>query len=69
MKPSKKQIEFCETLKNILQGWIDSNDINSPSHFTIIEEFIETNLESLPEIDKDILIRSFGDLLTYIRKL
>ena len=69
MKASEKQIEFCTTLKGILQFWITSNDINSPSHFTIIEEVINNELEPLPERDKELLIGAFGDLLTYVRKL
>ena len=69
MKASEKQIEFCTTLKGILQFWITSNDINSPSHFTIIEEVINNELEPLPEKDKKLLIDAFGDLLTYVRKL
>lgn len=69
MKASEKQIEFCTTLKGILQFWITSNDINSPSHFTIIEEVINNELEPLPERDKELLIDAFGDLLTYVRKL
>jgi hypothetical protein len=69
MKASEKQIEFCTTLKGILQFWITSNDIDSPSHFTIIEEVINNELEPLPERDKELLINAFGDLLTYVRKL
>ena len=69
MKASEKQIEFCTTLKGILQFWITSNDIDSPSHFTIIEEVINNELEPLPERDKELLIGAFGDLLTYVRKL
>ena len=69
MKASEKQIEFCTTLKGILQFWITSNDIDSPSHFTIIEEVINNELEPLPERDKELLIDAFGDLLTYVRKL
>ena len=69
MKASEKQIELCTTLKGILQFWIDSNDINSPSHFTIIEEAIENELEFLPEDDRRLLMDAFGDLLTYVRKL
>jgi hypothetical protein len=69
MKASEKQIEFCTTLKGILQFWITSNDIDSPSHFTIIEEVINNELEPLPEKDKELLIDAFGDLLTYVRKL
>ena len=69
MKASEKQIEFCTTLKGILQFWITSNDIDSPSHFTIIEEVINNELEPLPERDKELLMGAFGDLLTYVRKL
>ena len=69
MKASEKQIEFCTTLKGILQFWITSNDIDSPSHFTIIEEVINNELEPLPERDKELLMGAFGDLLPYVRKL
>ena len=70
MKPSEKQIKFCKTLQNILQLWIESNDINSPSHWTLIEETIEESLgEEIKEDDKELLIDAFGDLLTYIRTI
>ena len=70
MKPSERQIKFCKTLQGILQLWIESNDINSPSHWTLIEETIEENLgEEMEEDDKELLIDAFGDLLTYIRTI
>ena len=69
MKPSERQIHFCKTLQNVLQLWIESNDINSPSHFTLIAEAIEEELEELSDDDKQLLINAFGDLLTYIRTI
>ena len=69
MKPSERQIHFCKTLQNVLQLWIESNDINSPSHFTLIAETIEEELEELSDDDKQLLINAFGDLLTYIRTI
>lgn len=69
MKPSERQIYFCKTLQNILQLWIESNDINSPSHFTLITETIEEGLGELSDDDKQLLIGAFGDLLTYIRTI
>lgn len=69
MKPSERQIYFCKTLQNIIQLWVESNDINSPSHFTLIEETIEENLGELSDMDRQLLINAFGDLLTFIRKI
>lgn len=69
MKPSERQIHFCKTLQNVIQLWVESNDINSPSHFTLIEETIEEELRELSDDDKQLLINAFGDLLTYIRTI
>lgn len=69
MKSSERQIHFCKTLQNIIQLWIESNDINSPSHFTLIAETIEEELGELSDDDKQLLINAFGDLLTYIRTI
>ena len=69
MKPSERQIHFCKTLQNVIQLWVESNDINSPSHFTLIEETIEEELRELSDDDKQLLINAFGDLLIYIRTI
>ena len=70
MKPSERQIHFCKTLQNVIQLWVESNDINSPSHYTLIAETIEEELgEELSDDDKQLLIDAFGDLLTYIRTI
>ena len=69
MKPSEKQIRFCKTLQNVLQLWIESDDINSPSHFTLIEETMEEDFRELSNRDRHLLINAFGDLLTYLRTI
>ena len=69
MKPTEKQRHFIKTIQNIVQLWIETNDINSPSHRTLIEETIDYELDGYPEGDKDLLKNAFWDLLTYIKTL
>jgi hypothetical protein len=33
MKPNKLQKDVCELIKRQAQFWINTNDINSPTHF------------------------------------
>lgn len=40
MKPTNKQIELCDRIIQELNYWKSSNDIDSPSHNTSIEELI-----------------------------
>jgi hypothetical protein len=47
MKPSEKQIAFIKALRELLDenflDWVNSNDIDSPSHYTLIDESVENS--------------------------
>lgn len=42
MKPSPKQKEIILQVRNILSFWILSNDINSPTHLSDIDEIFNS---------------------------
>lgn len=66
MKPTEKQKRVCEYCQGILRTWVYTNDINSPTHFVDIEDFIHS--ECFDEIVDEELIDKLGDLLNVIRK-
>lgn len=47
MKPTEKQKHFCEQLQKIMieniSHWQTTNDITSPSHFTLIDESVDVD--------------------------
>lgn len=38
MKPTSTQKEVIETSKRLISYWLSTNDLDSPSHITIIED-------------------------------
>jgi len=38
MKPNKQQKEICELIKSQVSFWMNSNDIDSPTHLCDIDE-------------------------------
>lgn len=40
MKPTSIQKEVIETTKRLVSYWLSTNDLDSPSHITIIEDEI-----------------------------
>lgn len=72
MKPNKRQIEICNFCKEIINTWINTNDINSPTHFGDIIEFINTNIADDDNIFEsmlnDYLANILHNLLSIIRK-
>lgn len=38
MKPNKKQKEICELIKSQASFWMNSNDIDSPTHLCDMDE-------------------------------
>ena len=49
MKANKQQKEICELIKSQASFWINSNDIDSPTHLCDIDE----EVDSL-ELDEDM---------------
>lgn len=53
MKPTKEQIKLIEFCKSILNTWINTNDIKSPTHRNDIIDFIRSELEEFVEDTKE----------------
>ena len=49
MKPNKQQKEICELIKSQASFWINSNDIDSPTHLCDIDEEV-----AKLELDEDM---------------
>lgn len=47
MKPSEEQKQLISLISNEIAGWENTNDINSPSHWTLIEEFCNYEVDAL----------------------
>lgn len=54
MKPNEQQKKVCELIKSQASFWMNSNDIDSPTHFCDIGEEVATL--DLPEhIEKELV--------------
>lgn len=47
MKPSEEQKQLIELISNEIEGWQNTNDITSMSHWTLIEEFCNYEVDAL----------------------
>lgn len=71
MKPTKNQKYFIYELADEIGSWADTNDINSPSHYTLINEFVTEELWKLA-VDDDTrgrLLSALFELLYCIKKV
>ena len=68
MKPTSTQKEAIETSKRLVSYQLSTNDIDSPSHITTIEDEINA-IDSLNTEEHDLLIRNLIDLLKTIKFL
>lgn len=67
MKPTEKQIQIIDTVQSILDTWKSTNDINSPSHTTYIDDTLFTDLSDvIGEYECDVLSEKLTDLLSYV---
>ncbi len=54
---------------SILNGWLDTNDINSPSHYNIIDEYMfDLEDDTLDGENPEILGKHMIDLLNIIKR-
>ncbi|MBQ8521915.1 MAG: hypothetical protein IJ456_11225 [Bacteroides sp.] len=53
MKPSKQQKAICELIKSQASFWMNSNDIDSPTHVCDIDEEV-SNLELDEEMESEL---------------
>ena len=68
MKPTSTQKEVIVTSKRLVSYWLSTNDTDSPSHITTIEDEINA-IDSLNTEEHDLLIRNLIDLLKTIKFL
>ena len=53
MKPNKHQKEICEMIKSQASFWMNSNDIDSPTHLCDIDEEV-SKLEVDDEMESEL---------------
>ena len=68
MKPTSTQKEVIETSRRLISYWLNTNNLESLSHITTIEDEINA-LDTINTEEKDILIHYLIDLLKTIRYL
>lgn len=66
MKPSEKQKELISKISKEINGWINTNDITSSSHWNLITEFCESL--DLPERQESILNNCLDEIMTIIKQ-
>lgn len=69
MKPTDIQIEIIDSIISIIQTWRNSNDIDSPTHYTYIEEELFSNLDGyIPNKQREYLENELSKLLDRVQK-
>ena len=68
MKPTSTQKEVIETSKRLVSYWLSTNDLDSPSHISIIEDEVYA-IDSLSTDEQVLIINNLVDLLKTIRYL
>lgn len=67
---SKTQLMAINKCISVLNGWLNTNDINSPSHYNIIDEFMfDLEDDTLDGTNPDLIGESLKDLLNIIKKM
>ena len=68
MKPTSIQKEVIETTKRLVSYWLSTNDLDSPSHITIIEDEIYA-IDCISNEEQTMIIHNLVDLLKTIKYL
>jgi hypothetical protein len=79
MKPNDNQKEVIQAISNTVSYWEQTNDINSPSHFSEIDEWwinipsVSKNTVLEDQLDdlnlKDMISNHITELLYLVRKV
>lgn len=67
MKATELQTKIIDTCISIIKTWKNSNDINSPTHYVDISEYIENDLFEESEELKESLDNILAYLLDIIK--
>lgn len=68
MKPNKLQKDVCELIKRQAQFWINTNDINSPTHFCDIDEEV-LGMDDLDDVLAEDISYLLKELLIIVKVL
>ena len=70
MKPSEKQKKICELIKSTASYWMNSNDIDSPTHVNDIEEEVYSLGDDidLDDIEKEVLISNLLNIYWVVKR-
>ena len=68
MKPTSAQKEVIETSKRLVSYWLNTNDLDLPSHISIIEDEVFA-IDGLSTDEQALIIHNLVDLLKTIRYL
>ena len=68
MKPTSTQKEVIETAKRLVSYWLSTNDLDSPSHISIIEDEIYA-IDGLSSDDQVMISSSLIELFKTIKYL
>jgi hypothetical protein len=66
MKPTKLQKKICELIKSQASFWMNTNDINSPTHYNDIEEGVD-EIDELLDEDKEELLFALRNLYQLVK--
>lgn len=66
MKPSQNQKDLISKISSEIAGWANTNDIDSQSMYSLIEEFCQ-GLE-LPDKDYALLCMTLDDIMVVIKR-
>lgn len=69
MKPTGTQKLVCEALIEQLQFWMHTNDINSPTHYSDMDECFALLSDCLSETEIEELTSETCNLFQFIKNL
>ena len=68
MKPTSTQKEVIETSKRLVSYWLNTNDLDSSYHISVIEDEVSA-IDSLSTDEQLLIMNNLVDLLKTIRYL
>ena len=69
MKPNKKQLVASHVVKIQASFWQSTNDINSPTHYSDIDQDCIQFEDKIGEENAKVLAEKLSDLYDFIKKL
>jgi hypothetical protein len=68
MKPNEKQLSIIKAIESCCEIWKTSNDISSPSHYSLISDEVNDLIYSktITENEEDVVEAMLEDLYNFI---